>query len=518
MSRLTQTCFRLCLGMRILWIDDEIELLKPHIYSLKERGYEVDVATNGPDGLELVKKRDYDLVLLDEIMPGMDGIETLSAIRVESEDVLVAIVTKSEEEELVDSAFAKLADDFIIKPITPTQLGSAIKRLLERKRLVRDNLSREYSQELMRAEIPTDWEGWVQAYRRDVRWELRFKRFGDEGLRDLGDEQRGQMRREFSLYIEENYPRWLKEGGGPGLSPRVLSQHVFPLLREGKEVVFLLFDCMRLDQFLAILPFIKEFFDAHIEYTCAILPTATPYARNAIFAGLYPQEIAERFPHYWVWNQHGQNRHEKELLSEFLKRERVSASIIYRKAFRGQDASRDAESIISRKEKFRVFVLNFLDVLIHSVKPDSLLEELAPSDYALVDVTRSWFANSIFPPLLETLAERGVTVVLTTDHGFLRVAHPTIIKGGREISANLRYKYGPALTVNPKDAVSLSDPRVYKLPRFPRPTNFVIAKRDCYFIYPTKPKEYEAQYKHTLQHGGISPEEMILPLGIFTPK
>ena len=504
--------------MRILWIDDEIELLKPHIYSLKERGYEVDTANNGPDGLELVKQRDYDLVLLDEIMPGMDGIETLSEIRAESEDVLVAIVTKSEEEELVDSAFGKLADDFIIKPITPTQLGSAIKRLLERKKLVRDNMSREYTQELTRAEVAADWEGWVQAYRRDVRWELRFKRFGDEELRGLGDEQRSQMRREFSIFVEKNYPQWLEQGKGPVMSPQILSKHVFPLLKQSREVVFLLFDCMRLDQFLVIVPFLKEFFDSRIAYTCAILPTATPYARNAIFAGLFPQQIAEHFPQYWVWDQHGQNRYEKELLTEHLKRERVSASMIYRKASRAQDAARDAESLISRKERFRILVLNFLDVLIHSVKPASLLEEMVPSDYALVDMTRAWFANSLFPNLIEILAQRGVTVVLTTDHGFLRVEHPTIIKGGREISANLRYKYGPALTVDPKDAVNLSEPITYKLPRFPRPTNFVIAKRDCYFIYPTKPREYEAQYKHTLQHGGISPEEMITPLGIFTPK
>lgn len=504
--------------MRILWIDDEIELLKPHIYSLKERGYEVDVANNGPDGLELVNKRDYDLVLLDEIMPGMDGIETLSEIRAESEDVLVAIVTKSEEEELVDSAFGKLADDFIIKPITPTQLGSAIKRLLERKKLVRDNMSREYSQELMQAALPSDWEGWVQAYRRDVRWELRFKRFGDEGLRVLGDEQRGQMRREFSLYIEENYPRWLAEGTGPVLSPCVLPKHVFPLLGKGRGVVFLLFDSMRLDQFQVLQPFFKEFFDSRTVYTCAVLPTATPYARNAIFAGLYPQQITEQFPRYWVWDQHGQNRYEEELLGEFLKREKIFTTPLYLKTSRSQNVSRNAELLVSRKEKFKILILNFLDVLIHSVKPDSLLEELVSSDYALVDVTRDWFANSPFPDLIEALAHRGVTVVLTTDHGFLRVAHPTIIKGGREISANLRYKYGPTLTINPKDAVNLSDPTTYKLPRFPRPTNFVIAKRDCYFIYPTKPREYEAQYKHTLQHGGISPEEMILPLGIFTPR
>jgi CheY-like chemotaxis protein len=504
--------------MRILWIDDEIELLKPHIYSLKERGYEVNTANNGPDGLELVKQHDYDLVLLDEIMPGMDGIETLSEIRSESEDVLVAIVTKSEEEELVDSAFGKLADDFIIKPITPTQLGSAIKRLLERKKLVRDNLSREYTQELTRAEIPRDWDEWVEAYRRDVRWELRFKRFGDEGLRELGNEQRAEMRREFSIFIEKNYPDWLAQNQGPVMSPRLLSQHVFPLLKQGREVVFLLFDSMRLDQFLVIAPFFREFFDSRVEHTCAILPTATPYARNAIFAGLMPQQIAEKYPQYWVWDRHGQNRYEEQLLSQNLKRKGITSSFIYRKSTRAQDAARDAEGIISRKEKLKVFVLNFLDVLIHSVKPKSLLEELAPSDYALVDLTRSWFANSLFPPMLETLASRGVTVVLGTDHGFLRVATPTIIKGGREISANLRYKYGPALSVNPKDAVSLSEPTTYKLPRFPRPTNFVIAKRDCYFIYPTKPKEYEAQYKYTLQHGGISPEEMILPLGIFTPR
>ncbi|MBN2380769.1 response regulator [candidate division WOR-3 bacterium] len=503
--------------MRILWIDDEIELLKPHIYSLKERGYQVDTANNGPDGLELVKKRDYDLVLLDEIMPGMDGIETLTEIRAESEDVLVAIVTKSEEEELVDSAFGKLADDFIIKPITPTQLGSAIKRLLERKKLVRDNLSREYSQELMRSGIPSDWNGWVQAYRQDVRWELRFKRFGDEGLRVLGDERREEMRREFSHFIEENYPVWLKQSSGPALSPDVLPRYVFPILGEKKEVVFLLFDSMRLDQFLVILPFFKEFFDTQVEHYCAILPTATPYARNAIFAGLFPQEIAEHYPRYWVWDQQGQNRYEQELLIEQLRRRNVKANALYLKTKRVQDAERDLEKLISRGEGLRIFVMNFLDVLIHSVKPRTLLEEIAPSDYALVDVTRAWFANSPFPQLIETLAERGVTVVLTSDHGFLRVRQPTIIKGGREISLNLRYKYGPALTVNSKDAISLSDPRSYKLPKFPRQANFVIAKRDCYFIYPTKPKEYEAQYKNTLQHGGISPEEMIIPFGIFTP-
>ncbi len=515
---MTVSFFGISLRMRILWIDDEINLLKPHIYSLNERGYEVDTATNGPDGLELLKKKDYDLVLLDEIMPGMDGIETLTAIRAESEDILVGIVTKSEEEELVDSAFGKLADDFIIKPISPTQLGSVIKRLLERKKLVKDNMSREYSQEMTITRIPENWGEWVEAYRRDVRWELRFKRFGDEGLRDLGDEQRDEMRREFSLYIERNYPHWLKEGTGPILSPQVMSKYVLPLLKAGREVVFFLFDSMRLDQFQVLLPFFKEFFDTRVEYTCSILPTATPYARNALFAGIFPQEIAERYPSYWVWDQKGQNRHEEELLVEFLKRERIQTTPLYLKNQQSQDASRDAEALVSRKEKLKVFILNFLDALIHSVKPNTLLEEIVPTDYALVDMTRDWFANSIFPNLIETLSERGVTVVFTTDHGFLRVQRPTIIKGGREISANLRYKYGPALTVDPKDAVNLTDPRIYKLPGPPRQTNFVIAKRDCYFIYPTKPKEYEALYKHTLQHGGISPEEMILPLGIFTPR
>jgi len=504
--------------MRILWIDDEIELLKPHIYSLKERGYEVDTATNGPDGLEHVKERDYDLVLLDEIMPGMDGIETLTAIRAESEDVLVAIVTKSEEADLVDSAFGKLADDFIIKPITPTQLGSSIKRLLERKKLVRDNLSREYSQELMRTDIPVDWDGWVEAYRRNIRWELRFKRFGDQGLRELGDERRDELRREFSHYVEENYPGWLREGGGPTFSPEVLPRYVFPSLKEKKEVVFLLFDSMRLDQYLVLLPFFKEFFDTKTEFYSSIIPTATPYSRNAIFAGLFPSEIAERYSRYWVWNQQGQNRYERELLTEHIKRAGLPVSALYLKTKRVQDSERELEKLISRNEELRVFVMNFLDVLIHSVRPHSLLEEITPSDYALVDVTRAWFANSHFPRIIEELSDRGVTIVLTSDHGFLRVSKPTIIRGGREISLNLRYKYGPALSVNSKDAVSLSDPRTYKLPKFPRPANFVIAKRDCYFIYPTKPKEYEAQYKNTLQHGGISPEEMIVPIGIFSPK
>ena len=503
--------------MRILWIDDEIELLKPHIYSLKERGYEVDTANNGPDGLELVKKRDYDLVLLDEIMPGMDGIETLTEIRSESEDVLVAIVTKSEEEDLVDSAFGKLADDFIIKPITPTQLGSSIKRLLERKNLVRDNLSREYTQDLMNSGTPRSWEDWVEVYRRDVRWELRFKRFGDEGLRKLGDERREEMRREFSLFIEDNYPRWLKQGGGPTLSPDFMQKFIIPFLREKREVVFLLFDSMRLDQFQVLLPFFKEFFDSRVEYYCSILPTATPYSRNAIFAGLYPQEIAERYPRYWVWDQQGQNRYEEELLRENLRRANLNSSALYLKTKRIQDSSRDLDKLVSRNENLRVFVMNFLDVLIHSVKPNSLLEEIAPSDYALVDVTRAWFSNSPFPGIIESLSERGVTVVITSDHGFLRVTDPTIVKGGREISVNLRYKYGPALSVDSKDAVSLNDPRVYKLPKPERQENFVIAKRGCYFIYPTKPKEYEAQYKNTLQHGGISPEEMIIPAGIFTP-
>ncbi len=502
--------------MRILWIDDEMELLKPFVYSLKKKGYEVETATNGPDGLTLARTKDFDLVLLDEWMSGMDGLAVLKGLKAIDPNILVAMVTKSEEEGLMNEAYAKLVDDFVIKPLSQTQLLSVLKRLLEKKKIVAERLAQEYSQSFG-YDLPRTWSEWTTLYQNLVRWSLLLTRFGDEGLKEIHEDRFQSATASFVRFIEEEYPRWMKGRHAPIMSHQFFKEYVQPELGT-RPVYFLLFDSMRLDQWFSLMPIIQEQFRVDTKYYCSILPSATPYARNAIYAGLVPSEISRQYPHYWVSEPKGQNRYEKELLEEQLKRAGSRAKSVFIKITRAQELASAQELLLKGNADLYVLVINFLDFLIHSVKSVTLLDELVRDESTIVGLTRLWFSSSLVYELLRILANRNCRIIITSDHGFIRVRRPTLVYGGREISANLRYKHGGALRCDTKTAVVLNNPNEYMLPVENVTTRFIIAKEDFYFIYPTKPKEYEATYKHTFQHGGISLEEMILPVGFLRSR
>lgn len=502
--------------MRILWIDDEIEHLKPYIYMLSERGYEVNTATNGPDGIEMVKKKDYDLVLVDEMMPGIDGMETLQHIKKENEDIIVAIVTKIEDEKLIDEAYGKFADDFVIKPFTPSQFLASIKRLLEKKEIARKNIARIFAEEIRSIPPPNTWKEWIDYYRIITRWRLRLKRLGEKELKNIEEEFSKEANIGFGKFVEERYPELFKKNLTTSCS--LLKNHVFDFIKKGEKVLFLLFDSMRLDQYFILLPFFREDFNIKTEYYISILPSATPYSRNAIFSGMMPAEILKNYPAHWVWEEEGQNRYEDLFFKSYLEREGINQNFIFKKITRTDIHEKTLTEIIASKEKIKVIIVNFLDVLLHSVTRKHIVDEIFKNEYAFLDMTRTWFLNSIFPSLIEKAKKMDHIVFLTTDHGFIKVKKPLIIHGGRFISKNLRYKYGAALRADKKGCILLHNPAEFFLPVPQKGMRFAIAKEDYYFIYPTKPKEYEIEYKYTYQHGGISLDEMILPIGEFIPK
>jgi CheY-like chemotaxis protein len=502
--------------VKILWIDDEIDMFRPFVYALKEKGYEVETATNGPDGIELAKARDFDLVLLDEIMTGMDGLEVLRRLKKLDSNLLVAMVTKSDQEELIDEAFGKLVDDFIIKPFTPVQLLAVTKRLLEKRQLVSGRIAQEYMAAMSEPRDLDSWDGWVEYYRLLGTWQRLLGRYADAGLQEIEVDRRREANVEFNRFVEREYRGWLA-GKGPVLSHQVLERLVRPHWKAANTYLLVL-DSMRADQWEALIPLLADYFEIESRHYCSILPTATPYSRNAIFAGLLPLEILRRYPKYWVSQATGQNRFEAELLGEQLRRMRFNGRHAFLKVAHGDELQGARASLLDKNVHFTAIVINFLDQLIHSIKTTRLLDEIVPDDAALVGLTRVWFSSSPLFEFMKTLARRDCTVVVTSDHGFIRVKRPTLIHGSREISANLRYKHGPAIRVEERDALLVGNPETYMLPSDHLGTKFAICRNDYYFIYPTKPREYEKTYKYTFQHGGISLEEMVVPIATLKPR
>jgi CheY-like chemotaxis protein len=502
--------------VKILWIDDEIDMFRPFVYALKDKGYDVETATNGPDGVELAKARDFDLVLLDEIMTGMDGLEVLRRLKQLDPNLLVAMVTKSDQEALINEAFGKLVDDFVIKPFTPVQLLAVIKRLLEKKQLVSSRIAQEYMAAMNQQHDLDSWDGWVSYYRLLGNWQRLLGRYADAGLQDVEMDRRRDADGEFNRFVEGEYQRWLA-GKGPVLSHQVVERFVRPHW-SGPNTYLVVLDSMRADQWDAIVPLLADYFDVSSDYYCSILPTATPYSRNAIFSGLLPLEIQRRYPKYWVSEDTGQNRFEPELLDEQLRRMRFDGRHAYLKISHGDELQNARAALLDKNVRFAAVVINFLDLLIHSIKTTRLLDEIIPDDAALVGMTRVWFSSSPVFEFLKTLARRDCTVIVTSDHGFIRVKRPALIYGSREISANLRYKHGAAIRVEGRDAILLNNPETFMLPSDHLGTKFAIAKNDYYFIYPTKPREYEKAYKYTFQHGGISLEEMVVPIATLKPR
>lgn len=508
----------------ILWVDDEIENLKSNIIFLTEKGYEVTEATNGDDAVELIKKKEFGLVFLDEMMPGKGGLETLLEINEVSPSLPVVMVTKNETESLMEEAIGKKISDYLLKPVNPSQLLLVCKKFLESKRITGDTVSRNYIQEFN--EITTTlsseltYEDWVGVHTKMTNWEIELDLHPELGLKQTITEQRRDCNVGFSKFVEKNYLGWVNyKTDKPVLSNEVIEKYVIPELSENSSVFFFVVDCMRLDQWLVMEKFLNNYYRMSKQYYYSILPTATPYSRNAIFAGLFPSELEKHYPALWRSSdddENSKNNFEKEFLRKLLERKKVKLrnELKYTKIM-DSDFSRGVESKIMSycNNHLNAIVINFVDMIAHSRSDNAILKEIAPDESAFRSLTSSWFEHSSFFGMLRQLSQKkNIKIIITTDHGSIRCLHGVKALGDRESSPNLRYKYGRNVKSDSRNSIMIKNPAEYKLPLRNGIVNYIIAKEDFYFVYPTDYHKYLNQYNDTFQHGGISMEEVILPV------
>lgn len=513
---------------RILWVDDEVDLLKPHIMFLEERGYEVTGVASGEEAIGLTDRLKFDVVLLDEMMPGIGGLETLERIKAADPAVPVIMITKNEEEELMDEAIGKRIDDYLTKPVNPSQIFMACKRLLDARKIQGERVVKDYVPEFNRlvaqSMIGLDHEGWADVYTRIADWELRLDEVGDDGLRQSHQEQKREMNIEFCRYIEKNYAGWAGGGERPTLSVDVFSQYAAPRISAGRRVYFVVIDCMRLDQWISLEPVLQPYFDIERHVYYSILPTATPYSRNAIFSGIFPSDMARKYPDKWESGDsetRGRNRFERDLLELQISRLglKVKPGVKYFKVYNadeGHSVSKQVSSLSSLPLVAMVF--NFVDILAHGRSESEILQELAPDESGFRSLMRSWFAHSSLFEILKSIAKEDADIIITTDHGSILGRRAALVKGDRGTSTNLRYKFGNNIGCDEKMAVNVKDPELFKLPNEGLNKNYLMAKEDYYFVYPTRFHEYEKHYKGSFQHGGISMEEMIVPCAVLTHR
>jgi CheY-like chemotaxis protein len=513
---------------KILWADDQIEELRSQIVFLESKGFEVVGVSNGDDALDLLRRESFDAVLLDEMMPGRGGLETLVGIRELGSSSPVIMITKSEEEELMERALGRRISDYLVKPVNPTQILMALKRALDEDRITERQVTHDYLRsfsELARQRMEAcSWADWADIYDQMVGWELELHRLKDPGLADTHTQQMRDANAEFCRFVEGNYPSWIAGDDGPVMSHQVLAHAVAPHLRDGKRVFLFVLDCMRLDQWRTMEPLLEPWFEVSRELYCSILPTATPFARNAIFAGALPVDIARAHPQWWrgsAREEKSKNAHEKQLLAGQLQRlglRQVRSK--YFKTFKISDTEAMRRQIPSLGDVNLVAaVVNFLDILAHGRSHNDLLQELAPDESAFRSVMQSWFQHSTLLAILKDLAAQSdAVVIVTTDHGSVQVRKASLVKANRDASTNVRYKYGDNLTVDPKEAFVMKKPTHYGLPSDSPIQNYICAKEYNYFVYPTNYHEYERQYKDSFQHGGVSLEEMIVPVATLVPR
>jgi CheY-like chemotaxis protein len=515
--------------LNVLWVDDEIELLEAFIIFLKEKNVNVISATNGDDAIVLFVNNQIDLIILDEIMPGMDGLSVLAEISKINAEVPVIMLTKSEEEGLMETAISKQINEYLIKPINPNQILMAIKRIFHSEEIRLNRIGQEYSQfsALLSRKLfaEPDFKEWTKIYKEICHWDMVLDEVKDDNLKHAHYLEKRNSNTEFCNYIEENYKKWLNSNDRPNLSYDVVSQYIIPQLENNKTVYFLVLDCLRYDQYLSIEPFIKELFDVELDMYYSILPTATPYSRNSLFSGLLPEDIAKRFPEYWMDNNdtdNSRNRNEHQLLDELIEDlgQKLNPASKYIKVFNLEEGNFVLRKIESYKnERLVVLVYNFLDLIAHHRSKDQILQETIPDEEAFRAFTRHWFTHSSLYEAIKLISKQENSVlVITTDHGSIRVSRATQVIGDRETSITVRYKEGKNLSCNEKHALYLKNPKDFGLPHRNIIDNYIFAKDDYYFVYPNSYHQYQKQYNGTFQHGGISMEEMLLPLAVCYPK
>ncbi len=514
---------------RILWVDDEIDLLLPHRLVLEQRGYEVDTAPNGDDALSQIRRHAYDLIILDQEMPGRAGTEMLREIRSADSRIAVVMVTKSEDESTLREAIARRADEYIVKPTSPRQVASVVARILEGPGLRHEQMARDFvrafSELRARIDAARGWRDWADLYAELVDWDLELSAADEVGLLDSLRTLEGDARREFTDFVVANYSGWVTRGANdrPSLSVDVIPQFFLPLLARGEPVVLIGVDCLRLDQWRALQPMIEEEFEVEADLYMSILPSATPYARNAIFGGIFPDELAKQRPGWpESYDDVGLNSFEGELFGDQIRRLTDGAVATH---YEKVNTLNDGEGMLRRlpalldEPRALGIVFNFVDLLTHGRGESQLLFEMARDAEALRRLTATWYEGSDLRKALKVIRARGARVLLTTDHGSVHCHRPSTVFAKRDATASLRYKYGDDLRAeDPETVLMVKDGGLLRLPAGGLKTNYLIAREDFFFVYPTKLREYQSRYRDSFLHGGISPEEMILPVALLKPR
>lgn len=514
--------------INILWADDEIDLLKPYILFLNDKGYKITTTTNGTDALQLCKSNYFDLIFLDENMPGPSGLEVLNSIKNINPELPVIMITKSEEEQIMENAIGSKISDYLIKPVNPNQILLAIKKVLDNKRLISQKTTTGYLQEFrnigMSFNEKLNHKEWVEIYKKLIYWELELEKSTDVGMNEVFLLQKAEANVQFCKFIEKNYPSWTNPTNttSPILSHTIFAKKIAPLLSINKPVFCLVIDNLRFDQWKILQPLISELFridDEDLYYS--ILPTSTQFSRNSFFAGLLPLEIQKKYPHLWEddISEEGKNLHEETFLIEHLQRSGINIKSSYNKITNinsGKSLSDNVNNLLSKK--LNVIVYNFVDMLSHARNEMEIIKELANNEAAYRSITLSWFEHSPLFDTLKQIAKHDVTLIITTDHGSIRVKKPSKTIGDKNTSTNLRYKQGKHLQYNPKEVLSVTQPELAGLPKSNITSSYIFAKEDKYFVYPNNYNYYVNFYNNTFQHGGISMEEMLIPFITLNSK
>jgi DNA-binding response OmpR family regulator len=513
--------------IRILWTDDEVEALKPHILFLEEKGYEIDTCSNGNDTIDLVRQNPYDLIFLDENMPGLSGIETLRLIKEVRTDIPVVMITKSDEEEIMEAAIGSEIADYLIKPVKPKQVLLAIKKILDLRRLVTEKTTTDYRQEFSRISnmisSASTFTDWTELYRKIVFWESELEKSTDPGMAEILKMQENEANNTFSKFMINNYTGWLnhESSNRPLLSPDLFSGKIFPHVQQHKPLFFILIDNMRYDQWKTIsaeLSGLYRVIEEDIYFS--ILPTATQFSRNSIFSGLMPSAIAETMPEFWINDdeEEGKNNFEEELFTNQLARKGLKYKWSYNKISSSLEGKKVNEKVRSMLENdINILVFNFVDMLSHARTEIGVIRDLANDEPAYRSLTRSWFLHSSLFELLKTLASNPVKVIFSTDHGTIRVQNPVKIIGDRKTSSNLRYKMGRNLDYDPKKVFELKNPEKAMLPKTNLSSRYIFALNKDYLVYQNNYNYYAGYYRDTFQHGGISMQEIMLPVACLEP-
>ena len=509
---------------KILWADDEIDLLKPHILFLKAKGYDLTTVSNGRDALDALDHDAYSLVLLDENMPGISGLETLDLINARHPDVPVVMITKSEEENIMDQAIGNRIADYLIKPVNPNQILLSIKKNLHSREITNVTASTDYQQEFTKISqqinMAASIQDWMEIYRGLVRWELKLSETASP-MEEMLLMQKRDANSNFCKFVKRNYADWLADEDHPLMSHEIFRKRVFPLLDRGEKVCMMVIDNFRLDQWRVVQPLLSEYFNASEELYTTILPTSTQYARNAIFAGLMPYDIAGMYPQYWVEEDEdeGLNVHEEELIRTQFERFRRKESFQYTKLNDSPAGEKFLQRLNATRDlPLQVVVINFIDMLSHARTESKMIRELASNDAAYRSITESWFRHSSALDIFRRLSELGYKVIVTTDHGTIRVDNPIKVIGDRNTNTNLRYKCGKNLSYNTKQVFEIRNPRKFGLPAPNISSAYIFAMNEDFFSYPNNYNYYVQYYTGTFQHGGISLQEMLVPLVTMTPK